>query len=123
MFKGLANLGGLLKELQQVQGRASEMQESLGRVRVEGRAGGEMVVVQANGLQQILSVKIDPSLLQSPDAEMLEDLMLSATNQALEKSREAATAEMSKMTSQLQLPGFTEMMSKLGLGGSSGDAS
>jgi len=122
MFKGLANLGGLMKELQQVQGRASEMQESLGRVRVEGRAGGEMVVVQANGLQQILSVKLDPSLLQSPDAEMLEDLMLSATNQALEKSREAAAAEMSKMTSQLQLPGFTEMMSKLGLGGPSGDA-
>jgi nucleoid-associated protein EbfC len=122
MFKGLANLGGLMKELQQVQGRASEMQERLGRVRVEGRAGGEMVVVQANGLQQILSVKLDPSLLQSPDAEMLEDLMLSATNQALEKSREAAAAEMSKMTSQLQLPGFTEMMSKLGLGGSSGDA-
>ena len=116
MFKGLANLASLMKDFQQIQGRTAEMQEALGRVRVEGSAGGEMVVVKANGLQQISEIKIDRSLLENPDVEMLEDLLVSATNQALEKAREATSAEMAKLTSNLQLPGLSEMMSKLGLG-------
>jgi nucleoid-associated protein EbfC len=116
MLKGLANLASLMKDFQQIQGRTAEMQEALGRVRVEGSAGGQMVVVKANGLQQISEIKIDRSLLENPDSEMLEDLLVSATNQALEKSREATSAEMAKLTSNLQLPGLSEMMSKLGLG-------
>jgi DNA-binding YbaB/EbfC family protein len=116
MFKGLANLASLMKDFQQIQGRTAEMQEALGRVRVEGSAGGEMVVVKANGLQQISEIKIDRTLLENPDVEMLEDLLVSATNQALEKAREATSAEMAKLTSNLQLPGLSEMMSKLGLG-------
>src|SRR5437867_433345 len=122
MFKGLANLASVMKEVQQLQGRAAEMQENLGRLRVEGRAGGEMVVVRADGLQRVLGVKIEPSLLESKDGEILEDLLLAATNQALDKSREAAAEEMSKMTAGIQLPGLSEMMSKLGLGGSNGGA-
>jgi DNA-binding YbaB/EbfC family protein len=116
MFKGLSNLTTLLKEVQQIQGRTEEMQQRLGQLRVDGRAGGEMVTVQADGLQRIVGIKIDPSLLQSPDVEMLEDLLVAATNQALEKSRELAAEEFSKIT-QMQLPGLSEMMSKLGLGG------
>jgi nucleoid-associated protein EbfC len=117
MFKGLSNLAGMLKEIQQLQGRAAEMQDSLGRLEVEGRAGGEMVVVRANGLQQVVAVQIDPSLLDSKDREMVEDLLQAATNQALEKSREAAAQAMSKLTSGMEVPGLAEMMSKLGLGG------
>jgi nucleoid-associated protein EbfC len=120
MFKGLTNFAAILKEAQQIQGRAEEMQAKLGQLRVEGSAGGEMVVVQASGLQRVLAIKIEPSLLEGADAEMLEDLLVSATNQALEKAAQAAADEMAKMTSQLQLPGLTEMMSKLGLGGSTG---
>jgi len=120
MFKGLTNFAAILKEAQQIQGRAEEMQAKLGQLRVEGSAGGEMVVVQASGLQRVLAIKIEPSLLQGADAEMLEDLLVSATNQALEKAAQAAADEMAKMTSQLQLPGLTEMMSKLGLGGANG---
>ncbi len=116
MFKGLLNPMTLLKEVQQMQGRTEEMQQKLGQMRVEGRAGGEMVSVQADGLQRIIAMKIDPSLFQSGDAEMLEDLMLAATNQALDKSRELAAEELSKLT-QTQLPGLSEMMSKFGLGG------
>jgi nucleoid-associated protein EbfC len=122
MFKGLTNLAGMLKEIQQFQGRAAEMQESLGRVEVEGRAGGEMVVVRANGLQQVIGVKIDPSLLDSKDREMVEDLLQAATNQALEKSREAAGQAMAQLTQGIEsMPGFAEMMSKLGLGGPGGN--
>jgi DNA-binding YbaB/EbfC family protein len=121
MLKGLTNFAAILKEAQQIQGRAEEMQAKLGQVRVEGSAGGEMVTVQANGLQKILGIKIERSLLEGAgaDVEMLEDLLISATNQALEKAAKAAADEMAKMTSQIQLPGLTEMMSKLGLGGGS----
>jgi nucleoid-associated protein EbfC len=122
MFKGLSNLTTLLKEAQQFQGRAEEMQQKLGQLRVEGRAGGEMVSVQADGLQRIVGIKIDPSLLQSADGEMLEDLLVAATNQALDKSRELAAEELSKIT-QMQLPGLAEMMSKFGLGGPGGSPS
>jgi DNA-binding YbaB/EbfC family protein len=118
MFKGLLNPMTLLKEVQQMQGRTEEMQQKLGQLRVEGRAGGEMVSVQADGLQRIIGMKIDPSLLQSGDGEMLEDLIVAATNQALDKSRELAAEEFSKLT-QTQLPGLSEMMSKFGLGGGS----
>jgi nucleoid-associated protein EbfC len=117
MFKGLSNLTSLIKEVQQLQGRTEEMQQKLGQLRVDGRAGGDMVSVQADGLQRVVGIKIDPSLLQSPDVEMLEDLLVAATNQALDKSRELAAEELSKVT-QTQLPGLSEMMSKFGLGGS-----
>jgi DNA-binding YbaB/EbfC family protein len=113
MFKGLSNLSTLIKEVQQIQGRTDEMQQKLAQLRVEGRAGGEMVTVQADGLQRIVGIKIDPSLLG--DNEMLEDLLVAATNQALDKSREMAAEEFSKIT-QMQLPGLSEMMAKFGLG-------
>jgi DNA-binding YbaB/EbfC family protein len=118
MFKGLGDFAALFKEAQQIKGRAEEMQERLGRLRVEGRAGGEMVVVTASGLQRVLSVKIDPSLLQTSDAEMVEDLVLAATNQALDKARDAAAAEMAQLTGNLQIPpALMEMVSKFGSGG------
>jgi hypothetical protein len=118
MFKGLSNFAAILKEAQQIQGRAEEMQAKLGQLRVQGSAGGGMVVVEASGLQRILSLKIEPSLLDGSDSEMLEDLLVSAINQALEKGAQAAADEMAKMTSNLQLPGLNDMMAKLGLGGS-----
>jgi DNA-binding YbaB/EbfC family protein len=121
MFKGISNLTSILKEAQQIQGRAQEMQAKLGQLRVEGAAGGSMVVVEASGLQRILGVKIEPSLLKDADVEMLEDLLISATNQALEKAAQASADEMAKMTSQLQLPGLSEMMAKFGLGGPNGE--
>jgi DNA-binding YbaB/EbfC family protein len=120
MFKGLSSLPALVKEVQQIQGRTEEMQQKLGQLRVEGRAGGEMVTVQADGLQRIVGIKIEPTLLQ--DAEMLEDLLMAATNQALDKSRELAAEEFSRIT-QMQLPGLSEMMSKFGLGGGGGGTS
>jgi nucleoid-associated protein EbfC len=121
MFKGLSNFTSILKEAQQIQGRAQEMQAKLGQLRVEGSAGGNMVVVQASGLQRILGVKIEPSLLKDADVEMLEDLLVSATNQALEKAQQASADEMAKMTSSMHLPGLSEMMSKFGLGGPNGE--
>ena len=117
MFKGLGNLASLLKQAQQMQGRMDEMQENLGRVKVEGSAGGGMVRVEISGQQKIMAVHIEESLLESGDREMLEDLLVAAMNQALEKAKEAAAQEMSKIAGNIELPGLEEALSKLGLGG------
>lgn len=123
MLKGLGNLTTLMKQAQEMQSRMGQMQESLGRVRVQGTAGGGMVTVEANGQQKILNVQIEESLFDSQDREMLEDLLVAATNQALEKAREAATEEMGKLTGEMDLPGLDEALSKMGLGGSGPDQS
>lgn len=77
-----------------------------------------MVRVQASGDLKILGISIDPGLLQSPDAEFLEDLITAAVNQALQKAKEAAAQEMAEITGGLNIPGLQEAMSRFGLGGS-----
>lgn len=117
MFKKIGNIFSLVKQAQEMQGRMGEMQEKLKHVRVEGAAGGGMVTVEANGQQKVLNVRIEESLLQDGDKEMLEDLMVGAVNAALEKSREAAAEEMAKITGDLNLPGLDEAMERLQPGG------
>ena len=116
MFKGLGNLTQLVKQAQEMRGRVEEVQNELGQLRVHGSAGGGMVQVEANGQQKLVGFQIDPSLIEQGDQEMLEDLLLAACNQALEKSREAAAEKMSAITGGLELPGLNDMLSKFGLG-------
>ena len=118
MFKGLGNIASLMKQAQEMQGRMKDAQENLGRIQVQGSSGGGMVTVEATGQQKVLSCRIDKSLWDSGDQEMLEDLVVAAVNQALDKSRDAAADEMGKVTGDINLPGMEEMLSKMGLGGS-----
>lgn len=118
MFKGLANLTSLMKQAQEMQGKMAEMQENLKRLRVSGSSGGGMVTVEVNGQFQVLSCKIEPSLMQGSDQEMIEDLVVAATNSAIDKARQTAAEEMGKLTGGMNLPGMQEMMSQFGLGGS-----
>lgn len=117
MLNGLGNFASFIKQAREMRGRMEEIQETLSRLQVEGSAGGGMVTVEANGQQKILSCRIDPSLFESGDQEMLEDLLVAATNQALEKSAQLAKQEMGKLTEGLEMPGLGEALSKLGLGG------
>ena len=117
MFKELGNMGALLKQAREIQGRMGEVQDQLARLKVEGAAGGGMVRVEANGQQKILSVTVDESLVRDGDREMMEDLIVAACNQALDKAREAASEQFSSLTGNLQLPGLDEALSNLGLGG------
>jgi len=96
VFKELGNLGKLFKQAAQLQKNMHDVQERLGKVTVEGQAGGGMVTVRANAKQEVLSVKIDPSVLADDDPEMLADLIVVAVNQALGKGREAASAAMAE---------------------------
>lgn len=117
MFKGLGQFASLMKQAHEIQGRMKDVQENLRRVKVEGTAGAGMVTVEMNGQQQALSCRIEPSLFESGDREMLEDLVLAAMNQAIEKSKMAAAEEMGKLTQGLDLGGMGDALSKLGLGG------
>jgi DNA-binding YbaB/EbfC family protein len=82
------------------------MQEEIGQKKVEATAGGGMVTVQANGKQELLSIKLDPEVINKDDAQMLEDLVLAACNEALRKSRELVQQEMGKLTGGLKIPGL-----------------
>jgi DNA-binding YbaB/EbfC family protein len=105
----------LFKQAQKIQEDLARAQESLGKLTAEGSAGGGVVTVIVTGKQQIQSVKIDAEVLKSGDAEMLEDLIVVAANQALEKSQEMAKEELQKagggmmgslLSGDLKLPGF-----------------
>ena len=83
-----------------------KLQEELAEKTVETAAGGGMVKVVANGKQQILSIQIEKEVVDPEDIEMLQDLILSAINEALTKSQEMVAAEMSKLTGGLNIPGI-----------------
>jgi len=113
MFKSFGNIASLLKQAHQMKSKMGELREKLARVRVEGVAGGGMVTVEANGEQKVMSVRVDEKLLNADDREMLEDLLVAAVNNALDKAKEAAAAEMTELTGGMDMPGLDEMMKQL----------
>ena len=102
----MIGMGNMMKEAQRLQQQMMAMQEEIGKRKVEATAGGGMVTVEANGKQELLSIKIDPEVINKDDAQMLEDLVLAACNEALRKSRELVTQEMGKLTGGLKIPGL-----------------
>ncbi|MCD6534132.1 MAG: YbaB/EbfC family nucleoid-associated protein [Deltaproteobacteria bacterium] len=104
MAKGMGNL---MKQAQQMQARMAKMQEEVGQRTIEAAAGGGMVKVVANGKQEILSIVMEPAVVDPEDIEMLQDLVLAAINQALRESQAMMTDEMSKLTGGLKIPGLT----------------
>ncbi len=99
-------MNAMMKQAQKLQAKLAKVQQDLGSKEVEGTSGGGMVTVRANGHQDILSVKIDPEVVDPEDVEMLEDLVLAAIQQAREKSTAMAEAEMQKATAGLIPPGM-----------------
>jgi DNA-binding YbaB/EbfC family protein len=95
-----------LKLLQQMQARMLKVQEELAEDRVEATAGGGAVTVVANGQQSLVSIKIDPEAIDPQDPGMLEDLVLAAVNEALNKSRELAARKLSSITGGIKVPGL-----------------
>jgi nucleoid-associated protein EbfC len=98
--------GNMMKESQKLQAQMERMQEEIGKKTVEATAGGGMVTVQANGKQELIAIKIDPEVIVKDDAQMLEDLVLAACNEALRKSRELVQQELGKLTGGLKIPGL-----------------
>ncbi len=102
----MKNLSQMMKQAQQLQRKMMEMQAELGSRTVSAQAGGGMVEAVANGRQELVSLRIDPEVVSAEDVEMLQDLVLAAVNEALNKSREMVAQEMSKLTGGLQIPGL-----------------
>jgi DNA-binding YbaB/EbfC family protein len=94
----------LLQQAQQVQGRLKQIQDDLQHQTVSAAAGGGMVTVQADGKGQVKSIRIDPSVVNPADVEMLEDLLLVAVTEAQRKALALAQEEMGKLTGGLNLP-------------------
>jgi DNA-binding YbaB/EbfC family protein len=101
----MKNLGQMLKQAQAMQARMAELQSQLEQVEMTGGAGGGMVSVTVNGKGEARQVKIDPSLVDPEETEVLEDLIVAAFNDAKAKVEAHVAEEMSKLTGGLNLPG------------------
>ena len=102
----MKGFGNLMKEAQRLQQQMAELQEQVAQKKVQATAGGGMVTVEANGKQELTAIKIDPEVINRDDAQMLEDLVLAACNEALRKSRELVQQELGKLTGGLKIPGL-----------------
>lgn len=100
----MKNLGELVKQAQKVKAEMDRIQEEMGSRTVEATSGGGMVTVVANGRQEILSLTIDPEVLEAGDREMLQDLVVAAVNEALSKARELFGQEVNRLAGGLGLP-------------------
>jgi len=100
----MKNLGQLMKQAQEMQSKMAEMQQRLADVEIAGSAAAGMVTVMLNGKGEMRSVKIDPSLIVPEDAEMLEDLIVAAQNDARSKVDAHMQEETSKMMGGVDLP-------------------
>jgi DNA-binding YbaB/EbfC family protein len=102
----MKDLGKLIKQAQQVQERLAEMQARLAEKTVEASSGGGMVTAVMNGKHEVVSLKIDPEVVNPADVEMLEDLIIAALNEARTKVDEMIRSEMSSLTGGLPIPGL-----------------
>ena len=100
----MKNLGNLMKQAQQMQSKMAEMQATMSEMEVTGSSGAGMLQVTLNGKYELKKVKIDPSLVDPSDVEVLEDLLLAAFNDAKTKAEAAMADEMAKLTGGLNLP-------------------
>ena len=100
----MKNLGQMMKQAQEMQGKMAEMRERLAEREIVGAAAGGMVQVTLNGKAEMRAVKIDPSLAKPEEIEVLEDLIVAAANDAKTKVERCVAEEMRKLTGGLDLP-------------------
>jgi DNA-binding YbaB/EbfC family protein len=97
----------MMRQAQQLQAKLEKTQEELANTTVEASSGGGAVTVVVTGNQEVRSVKISPEVVDAEDVEMLEDLVLSALNEAMRKSQEMAASRLGALTGGLKIPGLT----------------
>lgn len=113
MFQGLSNLAALLRQAQHMGPKLQALQQQLKDARASGAAGGDMVVVEVNGLSEIVKVTIDPTLVARGDVEMIQDLTVAATNVALAKAKELHVNAMKSLTDDVDMPGLQDMLARM----------
>ena len=103
---GMGGVGDMMKQVQKMQAKMAEMQAQLEQTQVEGSAGGGMVKVIANGKHELVSITIDPEVIDKNDVEMLQDLVVAAVNAAHQKVQEMQAEQMSQLTGGMKIPGL-----------------
>ena len=106
MKNPLANMGNILKQAQAMQAQMAKVQEQASAKTVTGTAGGGSVTVTANGAMQLLGIVIDPEVVKSGDVDMVQDLVMAASNDALQKARDMMANEMKAVTGGMNVPGL-----------------
>ncbi|WP_144556061.1 YbaB/EbfC family nucleoid-associated protein [Bacillus sp. X1(2014)] len=101
---GMGNMQNMMKQMQKMQKKMAEAQEELGEKKIEGTAGGGMVTVIVTGHKEVVDVIIKPEAVDPDDIEMLQDLVLAATNDALKKVEELTNSTMGQFTKGMNLP-------------------
>lgn len=104
MFRNLGDMAGLLTQAKKFEKEMKKLNERLEQARVEGDAGGGMVRVVCNGRQDVLSVEIDPAIVDPDETAVLEELVLAAVNTARRKAQELAKEEMEKLARDMGVP-------------------
>jgi len=106
MKSPFGNMGNILKQAQAMQAQITKIQEQAASKTVTGTAGGGSVTVTANGAMQLLDIVIDPEVVKGGDVEMVQDLVMAASNDALRKAREMMADEMKSVTGGMNVPGL-----------------
>jgi DNA-binding YbaB/EbfC family protein len=102
----MKDFGNVMRQAQKMKAELERLQGEAAAKRVEGTAGGGMVTVTADGRGEVVAVRIDPEVAAAGDLEMLQDLVVAATNEALRKARELMNAEMAKLAGGMGIPGL-----------------
>ena len=102
----MKGMGNMLKQAQKLQAKMLRMQDELAEKTVESSAGGGMVKVVADGRQRVRAISIEKEVIDPDDADMLQDLILAAVNDALNKAQEMVSGEMTKLTGGMNIPGL-----------------
>jgi DNA-binding YbaB/EbfC family protein len=103
---GGGNMSQMIKQAKKMQEQMAKMQEELQERVVDASAGGGAITAKVNGRQELLEIKINPEVVDSEDVEMLEDLVMAVINDAIKKSQDMVSDEMSKLTGGLNIPGL-----------------
>ncbi len=100
------NMANILKQAQQMQSQVTKVEKELNEKSYFGTAGGDAVKVEVNGANRVLSVNIDESLLEKDSKEMIQDMVMIATNQALESAKKEKDEKLGAITGGVKLPGI-----------------
>jgi len=105
-MRNMGNMNKMMKQVQKIQQDIARLQEELQERTVEATAGGGVVKAVANGKKELASIEIKPEAVDPDDVEMLQDLILAAVNEALQKAEQMVSQEMAKITGGLNIPGL-----------------
>jgi len=100
------DMNAIMRQAQEMQQKMSQVQEELAKKTVDASVGGGMVTATVSGKNELLAIKIEKEVIDPEEQSMLEDLVVSAVNEALRKAQDMAQTEMRKLTGGMNIPGF-----------------